>query len=1355
VAIDCDHPRPALNLPGYVPPRLAWQVPSYIPDLPPNAARVIRDALSGVYQELTRLGQTRNLIPLQEDLEARPGSVIAGVGDGQTITLLPPGADGYLDPVSVLLTDVENPVTVLHPDGTVTTLGEPGAYDFTPASTTEYETNPGGLIVSGGVPTDRLLGRDTPGTGAVEFIALTAPLEFDGAGAIRIATGGIGPALLADMGPNTVLGNPTASTAAPTEIAIAENSVLGRAGAAGTGNIEAITVPGTGTLTGEVVYLQSSSLRNHVRWSIIGLNSLPLMGDNSFVGNISGATARPAYTGLGDLSSDTIIYENVGKTFVRQTMDGDVFADQNSNVTLIQPNVVSDTKLRDSGALSVIGRAFNSTGDPADISAVAASGAVLRESGSEVGFGTIATAGLADDSVTNDKLAEMAANTVKANATSSTANPTDFAVGTNTVLGRVAGDIVAAQLVNAQITDGTIANAKRADMTAGTVHGRQIDATTGPPVDLTGLELAELLRYGTTQAVTLAGTTNDQSLNADTTVLRLTLTGSQTLTGITGGAQGRLLFVENISGSGNNLTLASLSASSAVANRIRAPNGVDLVLRFRESALLRWETNNNDWRVVATSRATAIADGDYGDVTVSSAGATWTIDNDVVSDAKLRNSGALSVIGRSANSSGDPADISATAASDAVLRESGSVLGFGTIATGGIANNAVTDAKLRQGGALSVIGRSANSTGNVADIAASAASGAVLRESGSVLGFGTVATAGIADAAVTLAKMANLAAGTVIGRQIDAATGTPVALTGAEVAELIRTATVQTETISATANNLTLNADTTVLRCLPVGAQTLTGITGGVAGRVVIIDNAAGDGNPLTLASLSASSTAANRFRTPRAASLIIGFRESAIVRWDTDTGDWRFIGRAFAGDPLTDGDKGDITVSASGATWTIDNDVVTDAKLRNSAALSVIGRSANSTGDPADIAAANDAEVLRRSGTTLGFGTIATAGIANDAVTDAKLRNSSALSVIGRSVNSVGDPTDIATTSGSNGVLVESGGVLAWGLVTTNNILDNTIANADLRQSAALSVVGRTNNTLGNVADISAVAASDAVLRESGSTLSFGQIATAGIANDAVTDGKLRNGVALSVIGRSANSTGDVADIAAGTDGHVLRRSGTTLGFGTIATAGIADAAVTLAKMANLAQSSIIGRAESAGTGVPQALTSTQVAAIIDGEPITWSSTHAFNGTNLTANTASDITLTSGGTTTLAATTQVQITSPTRLASSIAFDSIGTTGVTAANNLVINSVNVVRFTGPPNPLTGMVPAVSGQTVLLVNTHATDDMVIQLDSPSSSAANRFAGEVTDRHIKPGEMALAWYDGTSTIWRLLCRDDVDL
>lgn len=68
------------------------------------------------------------------------------------------------------------------------------------------------------------------------------------------------------------------------------------------------------------------------------------------------------------------------------------------------------------------------------------------------------------------------------------------------------------------------------------------------------------------------------------------------------------------------------------------------------------------------------------------------------------------------------------------------------------------------------------------------------------------------------------------------------------------------------------------------------------------------------------------------------------------------------------------------------------------------------------------------------------------------------------------------------------------------------------------------------------------------GFTGSGGTVATANIADDAVTDAKLRNSAALSVIGRSADSVGSPADIVAATDGHVFRRAGTSVGFGKIA---------------------------------------------------------------------------------------------------------------------------------------------------------------------------------------------------------------
>jgi hypothetical protein len=57
----------------------------------------------------------------------------------------------------------------------------------------------------------------------------------------------------------------------------------------------------------------------------------------------------------------------------------------------------------------------------------------------------------------------------------------------------------------------------------------------------------------------------------------------------------------------------------------------------------------------------------------------------------------------------------------------------------------------------------------------------------------------------------------------------------------------------------------------------------------------------------------------------------------------------------------------------------------------------------------------------------------------------------------------------------------------------------------------------------------------------------TAGLVDNAVTDAKLRDSAGLSVIGRGANSTGDPADIVAGANHQVLRRDGSSLGFGAV----------------------------------------------------------------------------------------------------------------------------------------------------------------------------------------------------------------
>lgn len=126
-----------------------------------------------------------------------------------------------------------------------------------------------------------------------------------------------------------------------------------------------------------------------------------------------------------------------------------------------------------------------------------------------------------------------------------------------------------------------------------------------------------------------------------------------------------------------------------------------------------------------------------------------------------------------------------------------------------------------------------------------------------------------------------------------------------------------------------------------------------------------------------------------------------------------------------------------------------------------------------------------------------------------------------------------------------------------------NYLTAASLENVTGLSVIGRASNTIGQSAAITADTDGEVLVRNS-NTVEFGQAPTAGIANNAVTDAKLRQSTGLSVIGRSANTTGNVADITAGSDGDILRRSGTSIGFGTIAAAGIASSAISTAKIAN-----------------------------------------------------------------------------------------------------------------------------------------------------------------------------------------------
>lgn len=321
----------------------------------------------------------------------------------------------------------------------------------------------------------------------------------------------------------------------------------------------------------------------------------------------------------------------------------------------------------------------------------------------------------------------------------------------------------------------------------------------------------------------------------------------------------------------------------------------------------------------------------------------------------------------------------------------------------------------------------------------------------------------------------------------------------------------------------------------------------------------------------------------------------------------------------------------------TIDVNKVTLAKFQQIPTDSLLGRDTASTGNVETILlnatlsmdgsgnlqrAALTGDVTAAAGsnaTTIAANAVTTAKILDANVTLAKMANITTDSLIGRDTASSGAPEVITldTTLAMNGSQVlgraaitgditiaagsNSSAITAGAIVDADVNPSAAIALSKLATQAALSIVG--NGTNATAVPTALAAATDGnIVRRSGTAVGFGSIdlaAAGAVGSSLLAHANIASLTGLSVFGRSANTTGVMAAIT-GTDGQVLRVSGTTLGFGTIVTAGIADASITMAKLANLAGLSVIGRSANT-TGVPAAITATTT-----GQPL------IYNGTTI-----------------------------------------------------------------------------------------------------------------------------------------------
>lgn len=163
----------------------------------------------------------------------------------------------------------------------------------------------------------------------------------------------------------------------------------------------------------------------------------------------------------------------------------------------------------------------------------------------------------------------------------------------------------------------------------------------------------------------------------------------------------------------------------------------------------------------------------------------------------------------------------------------------------------------------------------------------------------------------------------------------------------------------------------------------------------------------------------------------------------------------------------------SSDLTLSVLADGITDALLRNSAALSVIGRSANSIGDPADIVASSDGDVLRRSGTTLGFGTIpatSVTGLITSIVAGTNLSGGGSSGAV--TVNVIANPT-------FSGLVTMSAGFTLGADSSANSHKITSLTNGSSAQDAAAfgqigtaiaAAVSGTTNTLAKFTSTSVI---------------------------------------------------------------------------------------------------------------------------------------------------------------------------------------------------------------------------------------------------------------------------------------------
>ncbi|MGK5091237.1 tail fiber domain-containing protein, partial [Deltaproteobacteria bacterium TL4] len=603
-------------------------------------------------------------------------------------------------------------------------------------------------------------------------------------------------------------------------------------------------------------------------------------------------------------------------------------------------------------------------------------------------------------------------------------------------------------IVSSMISDGTIAASDLADNAVTT--SKIVNASvTVDKLDPSARQTWNLNATAKTNTYTLT--------SSDGVILANTSAGAFTINFPTAsGIAGRTYTIKLVT-AGNNLTLDPANAETIDGASTRSMSSVgDLITVISDGA---------NWLTVSEKSAT-VSTGDISDSAITSVKiADNSITNaDINTSAAIAHSKLAALSGGQilvGNSSSVP--VAVALSGDATLSNTGSLtIASDAVNTSKIVDNTITNADISTSAAIAY--SKLNLAGNLTS---------------SDITDGTIAAVDIASDAITTAKILN------------------ANVTAAKLSTDAR----HTRTVSVTAANYSItSADGIILADTSGGARTLTLPTAvGISGRIYTIKLATA-GNTLTITPNGTETIDGSATQTLSVAGDVL-----TIV---SDGTNWSALsGGSVSSSKIVDGTIANTDIATNAA---IDHSklanvtsgqiligngsnvptavaVSGDATLANTGALTIVNN-AITTGKILDgTIAAGDIGTGAVTSTAILDDTITTADISpNAAIAHSKLASMSS----GQILVGNGSSTPTAVAMSGDATLANTGALtIANDAITTGEILDGTIANADISPSAAIAYSKL--NLAGTLTS---------------SDITDGTIAAVDIASDAITTAKILN---------------------------------------------------------------------------------------------------------------------------------------------------------------------------------------------------------------------------------------------------------